>query len=105
MPQGKVRVINVVPIEPSNSVACRAQLICEDEDGVQWTFTTTYFNQDLKPYAVNQGLEYREWCNAVRARDTAWTRIDWHKLDLEPDYRAGLSPQQCYEKHYAARKS
>lgn len=97
MLKGKVTAIRMLPVDSANSFTVNANIVCVDEAGVEYTFGATYMVSDLKPYSDKQTLAYRDWCQAVQSLDS-WRLIDWHLIDLVPDYRAGLTPQQTYEK-------
>lgn len=101
---GKVRAIEMRPLPTANSVAVSAQIICVDETGAEFTFRATCFNRELKPYCRDQELPYYEWCREVIERDRRFL-VKWNKINLEPDYRAGLTPHESYTKHYEARNT
>ena len=104
MPNGKVIATQLIPLPPANSITVRAQVVCVDEDGVEYVFNATSFNGELKPYSAKQELPYRDWFAAVIAADK-WREVNWSESRLESDYRAGLTPKQTYEKHYEQRNA
>lgn len=101
MPKGNVVATQLISLPAANSITVRAQVVCVDEDGVEYVFNATSFNNELKPYSAKQALPYRDWYAAVVALDK-WREVNWAQAKTEADYRAGLTPQQCYEKHHDA---
>ena len=97
-PQGKVTCVRLISKPPVNDVAASAQVVCVDETGRQFVFSATCFNMELKPYCEQQELSFNDWRRSIGNLDR-WLHINWHTVDLDAEYRSGLSPQQCYDKY------
>src|ERR1035437_5664878 len=98
-PIGSVKVVGLLPSDigrDQGKVAVNAHVLIEDGSDKQWTFLTSYFVHEMKPYCSAQTLGWTDWLKTISSiLGKSWNRkdLDWNNISsYEKEYRASKTP-------------